>query len=975
MNLKLNKTYHGFKFLEEKFVKEINSQVRLLQHEKSGARLLAINNDDDNKAFSVSFRTPPHNSTGLPHILEHSVLCGSRKFPLKDPFVQLAKGSLNTFLNAMTFPDKTMYPIASTNEKDFLNLMDVYLDAVFYPNIYNRKEILMQEGWHHELEDKAGELSYKGVVYNEMKGALSSPESLLYRKIQESLFPDSPYGYESGGEPEVIPELSQEEFLAFHTKYYHPSNSFIFLYGDGVLEEQLKFIDESYLKDFDAKEIDSKIPRQPAFAELRDFTAEYPIMPDEDEKDKAFFSLNFVVGESINAELYLAFEILEYLLLETPAAPLKKALLDADLGQDVFGVYDNSILQPTFSVVVKNSSLDLKDKFKEVVYDTLRGLVSNGIDKSLIEAAINRKEFDLREADYHGFSKGLLYAIKSMDSWLYGARPTMHLEYEQNLSKIKSALTTNYFEELITKYLLDNTHVSFLTLKPNRSMAEEKAKKVTQELAEFKAKLTDAELEDLVKQTRDLQESQNTPDTPQELEMIPLISLDDINRGAQPLLFIEKEAAGVKVLAHPIFTNQIAYVNLYFDLKVVPQELLPYAGLLVNVLSKVSTGNYSYADLANFTNIHTGGINFTNEIFAENASTENYNARLSVKGKSLVDKVTKLFEILHEILLKTKYDEQSRLKEVILETKSRLEMAIGEQGHIIAKNRLLSYFSPRVKVLEQVSGLAYYKFIASLAKNIDSKYDEITANLAKVAKLIFNKNNILISITCEEKHYQQVADHLPLFVQGLGQEQQQISAYQFAYGSDNEGLMTPAKVQFVAKAYNLLKLGTNYTGKMAVLKTILSLDYLWNKVRVQGGAYGCIVGLERSGDMFFCSYRDPNLSKTFEVFNKVDDYLKDFHISNREMTKYIIGTISKLDFPLTPSMKGERAVAHYLGKVSQADLQKEREDILSCKQKDIQSLADVLREAMAQDYYCVLGNEAKIKEEKDLFKNLVTVFE
>ncbi|MBP7073724.1 MAG: insulinase family protein, partial [Clostridia bacterium] len=419
MQFKVGDIYHGFRLIEENDIKETNSKIRLFRHEKSGARLFNMENDDDNKVFSVTFRTPPRDSTGLPHILEHSVLCGSRKFPTKEPFVELVKGSLNTFLNAFTFGDKTMYPVASRNDKDFENLMDVYLDSVFHPNIYKYPEILKQEGWHYELENTSEELKYKGVVYNEMKGALSSPESVLSRKLQETLFPDSPYGYESGGDPEVIPELTQEEFISFHKKYYHPSNSYMFLYGKLDVLGRLKFIDEEYLKDFEAIHVDSAIPVQKAFEAMQSYELEYPISAQEDEKDKTYLSLNYAVGLSTDPELYIAMEILEHILLATPASPLKKALIEADLGRDVFGKYDNSILQPVFSIIVKNSNTEVLEDFKRVVSNTLEGLVRNGLDSQLAEAAVNLKEFQLREADFEGYPKGLIYNIKIMDSWLY----------------------------------------------------------------------------------------------------------------------------------------------------------------------------------------------------------------------------------------------------------------------------------------------------------------------------------------------------------------------------------------------------------------------------------------------------------------------------------------------------------------------------------------------------------------------------
>ncbi|MCJ7687989.1 MAG: insulinase family protein, partial [Clostridiaceae bacterium] len=551
MKFIIGSIYHGFKLIQEKKIEELNSVTRLFKHEKSGARLLHLENDDDNKVFSIGFRTPPKSSNGLPHILEHSVLCGSKKFPTKEPFVELIKGSLNTFLNAMTFSDKTIYPLASKNEKDFFNLMDVYLDAVFYPNLYSQPEILMQEGWHYELENKEDKLNYKGVVYNEMKGAFSSPEGTLMRKIQESLFPDTSYGVESGGDPESIPDLSQEEFIGFHKKYYHPSNSYIFLYGDGDIDKQLKFISEEYLNHFDETFVDSAIMLQKPFSSMKEDVVDYPISADDDESGKTYLSMNFVSGDNINnPELHLAFEILEYLLLESAAAPLKKVLVEAELGKDVFGSFDNSILQPVFSIVVKNSNESEKERFKEIVFEALRNIVKEGIDKKLIEACINITEFKLREADLGGFPKGLYYYITSMDSWLYDKDPTMHLEYESYLSKIKSALTTDYFEKLIEKYILNNTHSSMVILNGKKGLAEKKSKELEEKLARYKASLSELEIQKIIKGTKALKERQTTPDSDEALETIPLLERSDIETVVEHLPLKEREEHGVKVLSH-----------------------------------------------------------------------------------------------------------------------------------------------------------------------------------------------------------------------------------------------------------------------------------------------------------------------------------------------------------------------------------------------------------------------------------------
>ncbi|ERI94296.1 peptidase M16 inactive domain protein [Clostridiales bacterium oral taxon 876 str. F0540] len=975
MELQLNKVYSGFKLLEQKNIKDINSIAFIFEHEKSGAKLLYLQNDDDNKVFSISFRTPPNDSTGVAHILEHSVLCGSRKFPSKEPFVELIKGSLNTFLNAMTFSDKTMYPVASRNDKDFHNLMDVYLDAVLYPNIYKYPEIMMQEGWHYELESKEDELTYKGVVYNEMKGALSSPESILMRKVQESLFPDTPYGVESGGDPDFIPDLTQEQFTAFHKKLYHPSNSYIFLYGDMNITEQLKFIAEEYLNNFDRIQVDSEIPLQKTFKNEKRLALDYPISDNEKEEDKTFLSLNYVIGKSIDKELYLAFDILEHLLLETPAAPLKKALIDADLGKDVFGSYDNSVLQPTFSIVVKNSNEEKVEDFKKVVYDTLKALVKNGIDKKLIESSINIKEFQLRESEFDGYPRGLMYGIKCMDSWLYGEDPLMHLEYEDTLNKVKEALTTNYFESLIEEYILNNTHSSLVIVTPKKGLAERKAEELKNKLADYKASLSDSELNKIIENTNRLKERQVTPDSPEVLKTIPLLSLEDIDKKSEILPLFEAQINDIKTLVHPIFTSGIAYINMYFDSSTVPQDKLPYISLLSSVLGKIGTDKYGYEELSNIININTGGIRFGGEAFAECGKSDVFYPKFTIRAKALVEKLPKLLEIIEEIMLHSKFEDKKRIKEIVQEMKSRMEMRMLQRGHTVAAKRAASYFSPIAKYEETLIGLSFYKFISDLDNNFEARYAEIVESFKQLSKLIFNRNNLLLSFTGEEADYESFEKSFVSLYNSLSTENPEKLSYDFKPAALNEGLMTSSKVQYVAKAYNFKELGYSYTGSLQVLKTIIGFDYLWNKVRVQGGAYGAFANFQWGGNTVFSSYRDPNLKETLAAYDKAGEFAQNFDADEREMTKYIIGTISELDSPLTPSMKGIVSDEYYIRNITQAHVQKERDEILGTAIENIRSLGTLITDCMKQNYFCVLGSEDKIKTNKDLFGSILNVFE
>ncbi len=975
MNLEKGKLAHGFRLNEITPVKELNATAFQFIHEKSGARLLYLKNDDDNKVFSINFRTPPPDSTGVPHIMEHSVLCGSRKFPVKEPFIELAKGSLNTFLNAMTYPDKTMYPIASRNDKDFINLMDVYMDAVLYPNIYNKPETLMQEGWHYELEDRDKPLIYKGVVYNEMKGAFSSPEQVLFRKIQQTLYPDTPYANESGGDPDYIPDLTQDDFIEFHKKYYHPANSYIYLYGNGDIDTHLRFLNDEYLRNFEKAEIHSDIPEQKSFTQMRRQEVYYSVSPQESTLDKTYLSLSYAIGSSTDPFLYLAFQILQYLLLGNPAAPLKKALLEAGIGKDVFGSYQNYLLQPSFSIVVKDANEKDENSFLEIVQNTLRELVSKGIDKRLAEAAINHREFKLREADFGSIPKGLVYGIQCMDSWLYGEDPTIHLRFESTLEEIRKALTEPLFEQLIEKYLLNNTHCAMVMVKPKPGLAEEKDREVYEMLQAYKAELSELEIDEIINNTRELMNKQAQPDSPQDLESIPMVELSDIEPEAETLPLVEQQVSGVKVLHHPLFTNGIAYLNLWFDSSAVPVELIPYAGLLVSILGKISTENYNYEELAKEINIYTGGIDYSIQALALNGKDGEYVPKLLVRSKALVDKLPKLLELLGEVIKGTVFDDTRRLKEIIQETRSRMEMVINQSGNMMAMNRLSSYFSPAGKYTELNSGISFYHFLSNLERNFEASSQELVDNLKKASQIIFRKNSLTAGITLPEEDYGEFARLFGSFADNMPDREIPAAPFEFKEAAENEGLLTPSKVQYVAKGYSYIRKGYKYSGALQVLRTIANLDYLWNRVRVQGGAYGVSVVFTRSGMMLFASYRDPNLTETLNAYEGLTEYLSNFTADEREMKKYIIGTISRLDTPLTPQMKGERSETNYFSGITQEDIQKERDEILSTTSEDIKALTTLAADVLKNQYICVLGSESKIKQHKDLFKNLVQVFE
>jgi presequence protease len=972
--MQINDIIHGFRLLKTTKIKEAASTAYEFRHEKSGARLLFLQNADDNKVFSITFRTPPTDDTGVAHIVEHSTLCGSRKFPLKEPFVELVKGSLNTFLNAMTFPDKTMYPVASRNDKDFQNLMDVYLDAVFYPAMYTTPEILMQEGWHYEIEDPAEPLRYSGVVYNEMKGALSSPEGLLESKTMRALYPDTSYGYESGGDPDAVPSLTQEMFLDFHKKYYHPSNSYIYLYGDMDIEQKLAFLDASYLSQFAAIPVPSMIERQPLFREIRQMTEEYPIGADESTKEKTYLSLSMLAGEATDAELILALTILDHALLKTQAAPLRQALIDANIGKDIFSNFEPSVLQPFFSIVAANSEADRMEKFCGVVKETLQGYVKNGLDRTLLEASINIIEFKLREADFGQYPKGLMYGINIMNSWLYDGEPTTFLYYEEMIQRMKDGLDNGYFERVLQEHILQNTHKIELILEPSTTLAAKREAEIDARLAEKKAAMTENGIRDIIGMTARLKERQQSEETPEALAAIPLLQLSDIKEQAEALPLEERSLMDTKVLFSDAPTNGIAYFEFYFDAAVVPQELLPYGYLLAEVIGAVDTAKHSYAELTNLINLNTGGISYALLAYSENGQPHSCIPKFKVKARALVQKLPQLAALLQEILLTSSFDDKKRLKELIQQTRVSLEMDFLNNSHQAMSSRLVSYMSEAGAYNEQ-GEIPFYAFIKELSEQFEQHYEEIKRAFAQLVPMLFNHNGLLVSVTADAPSYGDFEQNFRPFVKALGAEKYAPAVYHWELSKANEGFSSASRVQYVGKGANFLALGHHFTGSMHVLETILRYDYFWTRIRVQGGAYGAFTQFNRSGVMLFGSYRDPNLKETLDVFDGTAAYLRQFDVSEREMDKYVIGTMSGVDMPLTPQMKGSRAAACWLRKITQQDRQQTRNEILATRQQDIRALAEVVDACMQQDILCVFGGEEKLKQNAELFAKLVSIMD
>lgn len=960
-----------YEILDEHRVEDVQSDGFILRHKKSGARIAILSNNDDNKVFYIGFRTPPEDETGVPHIIEHTTLCGSKKFPVKDPFIELAKGSLNTFLNAMTYPDKTVYPVASCNDQDFKNLMDVYLDAVFNPNITKYEEIFKQEGWHYELTGKDDELKINGVVYNEMKGAYSSPDEVLSSQIYRSLFPDNTYSKDSGGNPEYIPKLTYEAYLDFYHKYYHPSNSYIYLYGDMDVVERLVWLDKEYLSLYDYKKVNSEINKQHAFDKIKNVEAQYSITMDDSQENKTYLSYNRVVGDSLDEMLYQAFDVLDYALVSSPGAPVKQALIDAGIGDDVYGSYDAGILQPVFSFVAKNANASQADEFESIIENTLKEVVKTGINKEALLAGINSSEFKFREADFGQFPKGLLFGLNCLDSWLFDdMKPFIHLECLGTFAKLRKAVDTDYFEKLIQEYLLDNTHGSSVTVKPKRGLGNEREEALAKELSDYKASLSDEEIDKLIEDTEHLKKYQEEPSSDDDLRKLPMLTRADMKKNAMPFSNIEDELLDVKVVRHDIESNGIDYISFLFDAGDFAQSELGYLGFFTNALGLVNTEKYSYTDLANATNIYTGGISTGTASHPDIKDRNNFVFKFEVKLKVLEKNLDKALELMEQMLLSSDFTDTKRLGELVAQIKARLQANLSSSGHLVAAMRSMSSFSRYALYQDELKGIAFYRSICRIEKELSESPKSVSDKLAAIAKKLFARNRMLISFTGNNEAYGNAKPSLEKVIAGFNKMSAVGNQAEVHFNTAKEAFIDASQIQYVAKTGDFICEGYEYTGALRLLRIILSYDYLWINVRVKGGAYGCMNTFLRSGESYFVSYRDPNLSDTLDVYDRIPEYIKSFLPDERDMTKYIIGTFSALDTPMNPEAKGSRSLSAYLEGITYEQIQKERNEILNAQPEDIRRLADLVEAVLKKDSICVIGNENMIKESAGLFENV-----
>jgi len=954
----------AFNLVKEQHIPELNATAQLYTHKRTGARLLSIINDDENKVFGINFRTTPKDSTGVAHILEHSVLGGSEKYPVKEPFAELLKGSLATFVNAFTAPDKTIYPVASQNMQDFYNLIDVYIDAVLHPSI--SEQTFMQEGWHYEINDPSEPLTYKGVVFNEMKGAYSSPEGVLETRIFNSLFPKHTYGIDSGGDPGNIPDLTYENFKTFWETYYHPSNSFIFFYGNDDPGKRLKLI-EGYLKPYKKRKVKSMVPIARPFKKPKKVQYSYDAGEDAEIAQKNYLVVNWKLPDTSDAVLNYSFHVLGDILIGTPASPLRKALLDSGLGEDLAGVgMETSLRQMVFSTGLKGTRARHAKKIEKLIFDTLESLVQNGIDPDTVTAAINTLEFRLRENNTGSFPRGIGLMLRALSTWLYDEDPFKMLAFEDSLNEIKARLSADprYFEKLIQTHLLDNVHRTTLRLKPDpelghRSDEEEKAR-----LEKIRASLSNEQVAELVENTKKLKQMQETPNSPEALATLPILKLEDLEKKSITVPIEVMELGDTRTLYHDLFTNGIVYLDIGFDLHALPKELVSLTEIFGRALFEIGTETEDYVKLAQRIGKSTGGI-YADGVSVSTLGSRETVAKLFIRGKATVAQSAEMLNILKDILLTANFDNRERLKQIVLEEKAGLESGIVPSGHGFINTRLRAQFNESGWVNDEMKGIGYLFALRELASDIDRRWKSVLKKLETMRDLLINRNAAIVNVTLDAENWKTFKPQLESFLATLPVKNIQLSTFDVQPSTQKEGLTIPAQINYVGKGANLYDLGYKYEGSAEVILGYLRMAYLWEKVRAQGGAYGAYVQLDdRSGVLTYLSYRDPNLTATLENYDKAGSFLKgldDSRLPNTELTKAIIATIGDLDSYQLPDAKGYTSMMRYLTGRTDEIRQKTRDEVLSTNGEDFIAFGEVLEKVAQSDAVAVMGSQSALE--------------
>jgi hypothetical protein len=960
----------GYRLIEERFVQEVNAVCYHIEHKGTGAKVLKIAAEDPNKTFGIAFVTLPESDSGTPHILEHSVLNGSRNFPVKSPFDLLLKGSLHTFLNAFTGDEFTIYPVASMNTRDYFNLIHVYLDAVFYPLIYENPRIFRQEGWHYELADKSAPLIYQGVVYNEMKGAFSNPERELWYRIQQHLFPENGYRFSAGGYPEAIPSLTYEDFLSFHQRHYHPSNAFIYLYGDADLSEELTFIHRAYLSAFSKARIPSRPARHAPFPVSREILASYPLVEGSSVAQQTFLSMTWVIGRGYDPLLVMILDILADVLVNQEAAPLRKAMREAGIGKECYAVCQN-LFQNMFSIVVRNADASDKEVFVRVIRETLKEVISGKIDSEALEGSQHRLAFRLREGN--DAQKGMSFLMRILGSWMFTGDPFPMLSYEQPLARMRLLMDNSFVTDFIRRDVMDNPHALLAVLKPEPGLELEIAERTGRELAAMKHKMTPTELEAVLNCVAELRSFQMQEDTPEAISSIPLLKLSDIRSETHWYQASAHELEGIPLLHHDAYTNHIVYANCWFDLQVLPENQLPYAALLTELLGKLDAGKYRFDQLDKALNLHTGGYACSLSSYLPEYSDGKLVSKFRIQLKTTVEKVPVALELLSAIVVDTRFDNPDRMNELLKRLQSRLESHITQNGFGVAATRLESYFSRRGVLAERTRGLDYYWFIKDLTADFQANPHQVMEQLRRVFDQLLNRHNLLLGLTCREQDLAAFYSSAPGWITRIPAKPVLKNDWELTPVPGNEGIISTSKVQYVLQGFDFRKLDLTWDGKWLVLGQILSTDWLQTRIRVIGGAYGGWASISQKGTIYLASYRDPNLRKTLNNFRDTVGYLKHFNADKTAMTRYIIGTIAGLDLPLTPSERGDLAFRWVLEGTTREVLQEDRHAVLATTSKDIRKMHEMIAGILDQQVICVFGNEAKLLSNKDLFKKLLSV--
>lgn len=946
---------HGFTLLHEQEVKELSSTARIFKHQKTGAELLSFTNTDENKVFGVSFRTPPADSTGVAHILEHSVLCGSKKYPVKEPFVELLKGSLQTFLNAFTYPDKTCYPVASANTADFRNLTDVYLDAVFFPVI--SENIFKQEGWHLEKNHADEGFCFKGVVYNEMKGAFSSPESVLGRYCLHSLFPDTVYGLESGGDPQVIPDLTYQAFYDFHASYYHPSNARFYFWGDDNEEERLAQLD-GVLSQFTQIAVDSSIGLQKTFSTPR--MEHVPFAASAD--DKGMVVVNWLGPDVMDIQAGLAFRILDHILLGLPASPLRRALIESGLGEDLTGGgLEDELRQLMFSVGLKGVAVEKASTIEELIVSTLQKLVDEGIGMDHIEAAINSIEFSLREKNTGSFPVGLAVMLNALTTWLHEGNPLSPLCFEEPLAAIKTAVGhgEKLFEKLISTWFLENTHRVTIVLEPDSSQAERMEKEEKARVEARVATLSDEEKSAIQTDAEQLLAWQAKADSAEALATIPRLKVSDLPLHNTSIPSLVETVQGVPVMFHGLPTSGIVYTQLAFDLSMVEDDEIPLLPLLGRALTEMGTKKSDFVSLNMNIAKKTGGID-ASCLFLSPLSDETTLLKMIVDGKTTPDKVEELFTIMREIVTAPDLNQQERFMRMVLEEKARKEHSFIPAGHVVVAGRLRAGFDGAAALAEAANGVDGLIFLRELADEVANNWDNVLARLTQLHKKIFHRASLLINCTALDEQKKGLLDEIERLVSLLPKGEASVTRRVIPrLFPDGEALLVPAQVNYTGKAVNLYDAGYTWHGSAQVILKYLRTGYLWENVRVKGGAYGCMCGFDRaSGGFYMVSYRDPSVLPTLSTYDATAEYLVQNAPDKAALDAAIVGAIGEIDAYLLPDAKGRAAFTRHLVGLTDDLRQQLREEVLQTSPADFKRFGEALKSLQHQGRVCVLGGSA-----------------